>query len=51
MDHSDQPTYRVITTLTLEEKAALKLLALNSQRSMSGYLRYMLIREIDANFE
>jgi hypothetical protein len=43
--------YRVIVTVTLQEKAALKVLAMSSQRSMAGYLRHLLIREIDDNFE
>jgi hypothetical protein len=38
--------YRVVTLLTVEERVALEDLAWKSGRSMSGYLRYLLIEEI-----
>lgn len=36
--------YRVVTLLTEREKEYLQILAWRSGRSMSGYLRYMLIK-------
>jgi hypothetical protein len=51
MENQKEQKIRVITMITKEEKEALQFLARDSQRSMSGYIRYMLIREIDTNFE
>ena len=51
MQNTQQPKFRVVTVLTAEEKEALQFLARDSQRSMAGYLRYLLIREIEANLE
>ena len=51
MGKSDEEKYRVVTLLTKEERDALQDLAWSTQRSVSGYLRYMVIMEINRNFE
>ena len=38
--------YRVVTLLSVEERVALERLAWKSGRSMSGYLRHLLIEAI-----
>lgn len=53
MGKFDEEKYRVVTLLNEEEKDALQELAWSTQRSVSGYLRYMVIMEIAkyADFE
>jgi hypothetical protein len=46
-ENQKQQKYSVITVLTKDEKEDLKVLAWESQRSMSSYLRYLLICEIE----
>ena len=46
MKISTEEKYRVVTLLTEEERDNLHFLAEHSQRSMSGYLRYLVIKEI-----
>ena len=41
--------YRIVTVLTAKEKAWLERLAWKSGRSMSGYIRYLIVQEIEAN--
>jgi hypothetical protein len=45
MDVNDDK-YRMVTSLTEEEKDALQTLAWRRGRSMAGYLRYLLIETI-----
>lgn len=45
----DDLRYRVVTLLTLKERAVLERLAWKSGRSMSGYLRYLLNEDIESN--
>jgi hypothetical protein len=47
MENLDQKKFRVVTVLTKEEKEDLKVLAWDSQRSMSSYIRFLVIQEID----
>jgi len=51
MANPNDVRFRVTAMLTEEEKEALQELAWNSQRSISGYLRYMVIREIETYME
>lgn len=39
--------YRVVTLLTVEERIALEELAWKSGRSMSGYIRHLVIEAIE----
>ena len=41
--------FRVVTLLTAKERIILENLAWKSGRSMSGYLRYLLIEDIEAH--
>jgi hypothetical protein len=50
MDEKDD-RIRVVTLLTEEEKEWLQHLAWKSGRSMSGYLRYLLIKDIEKNMD
>lgn len=45
----DDLRYRVVTLLTVKERAVLEKLAWKSGRSMSGYLRYLLNEDIESN--
>jgi hypothetical protein len=47
MENQEQQKYRVTTMITDEERDYLRVLAWNNQRSMSGYLRYLLICELN----
>jgi hypothetical protein len=47
MENQKQQKNRVISVLTKDEKEALKVLAWDSRRSISSYLRYLLICEIE----
>jgi len=51
MANPNNVQFRVTAMLTEEEKGALQELAWNTQRSISGYLRYMVIREIETYME
>jgi len=51
MEDSKHDKYRIVTMITREEKAALQILAAGDGRSMSGYLRSMLAREINEYME
>ena len=48
MDKNDDRV-RVVTLLTEKEKAALETLAWRSGRSMSGYIRHLVVEEIICN--
>ena len=48
-DEDDTCRYRVMTTLTVDERAKLEHLAKRDGRSMSSYLRHILRENIDAN--
>ena len=48
-DTDDTCRYRVMTTLTVDERAKLEHLAKRDGRSMSSYLRHILREDIDAN--
>jgi len=41
--------FRIVTLLTKDEKDALEILAWRSGRSMSGYIRYLVIEDIERN--
>jgi hypothetical protein len=51
MGNQEEKKCRVVTVITEDEKKALQILARDSQRSMSSYLRYLVILEIEANLE
>ena len=46
-DDDNDYKFRVVTLLSVEERVALEELAWKSGRSMSGYLRYLLIEAIE----
>jgi hypothetical protein len=48
MDNNED-RYRIVTVLTAKEKAWLQRLAWKNGRSMSGYIRYLIVQEIEAN--
>jgi len=47
VENQEQKKYRVITMITKEEKEILQFFARDTQRTMSSFLRFLLIREID----
>lgn len=54
MQSMDQETFdeerqRVCTLLTQDEKDDLQILAWKSGRSVSGYIRHLIVQEIEAN--
>ena len=51
MDKIDEENYkyRVVTLLTVEERVALEKLAWKSGRSMSGFIRHLIVEEIRMN--
>lgn len=51
MKKQDLPKHRIVTILTKEEKDYLQDLAQEEQRSMSGFLRYLLRQEIYRVYE
>lgn len=51
MKKSDQQKYRIVMVVTEKEKDCLKQLAQEEQRSMSGFLRYLLRQEIYRVYE
>jgi len=51
MANKDKNICRVVTAITKEEKDALQELAWSTQRSVTGYLRHMVIREIETYME
>jgi len=51
MENQEEKKYRVVTVITEDEKEALQILARDSQRSMSSYLRFLLIQEINTYAE
>jgi predicted DNA-binding protein len=46
-DQYDEEKLRVVTLLSQEEKDDLQILAWKSGRSMSGYIRHLVIEEIE----
>ena len=50
-DHEeyDEEKHRVVTLLSQDEKDELQILAWKSGRSMSGYIRHLIVQEIAAN--
>ena len=51
MECNKKQKYRIVTMITSKEREALKILATEDGRSMSSYLRYLLVREIGEYLE
>ena len=47
MENQKESKCRVVAVITEDEKEALQILARESQRSMSSYIRFLLIQEIN----
>jgi hypothetical protein len=47
MENQEQQKYRVTTMITDKEREYLRVLASSTQRSVSGCLRHLLIRELN----
>ena len=50
-ENDDTDKCRVVTSVTEKERLQLKILAKHDGRSMSSYLRYILRKEIEANWD
>jgi hypothetical protein len=48
MENQEEKKCRIVIVITEEEKEMLQVLARNDQRSMSSFLRCLLIQEINA---
>lgn len=47
MENDKHAKYRIVTMINKEEKAALQILASDDRRSMSGYIRSLLVSQIE----
>lgn len=51
MENDKHAKCRIVTMITKQEKAALQILAADDRRSMAGYIRSLLVSQIEDFFD